>query len=264
MTLRFCSFSSGSSGNCYLVKTNDTAILVDAGISGKKIWNGLEKTETPIENLGGILITHEHSDHTKSVRVLAKKDKRLKFYSNEKTWNELKEKAPPEQSRLFNTGDSFFIGDIHVKTFSVSHDAADPVGFSFSHGDRQLCIVTDTGCICEDLLNEMRFADLLILEANHDVDMLKIGRYPWFLKQRVLGEQGHLSNETAAKTLLRLLKEEDRKRQVLLAHLSHENNFPQMAYQTVKNILEEEDYYIGKDIGLNLLLRDQLSLIYDV
>ncbi|WP_206460165.1 MBL fold metallo-hydrolase [Anaerovorax sp. IOR16] len=264
MTLRFCSFSSGSSGNCYLVKTDKTALLVDAGISGKKIWNGLEKTETPIENLEGILITHEHSDHTKSIRVLAKKEKKLRVYANENTWNHLKEAGSPEQRQIFKTGDSFLIGDIQIKTFSVSHDAVDPVGFSFSKGERQLCIVTDTGYICEELLDEMRTANLLVLEANHDVDMLKIGKYPWFLKQRVLGNQGHLSNESAAKTLVRLLKDEKQKRQVLLAHLSRENNFPQMAYQTVKNILEEEDYYIGKDIELNLLLRDQLSQVYDV
>ncbi|WP_324825637.1 MBL fold metallo-hydrolase [Sinanaerobacter sp. ZZT-01] len=264
MTLRFCSFSSGSSGNCYLVKTDKTALLVDAGISGKKIWNGIEKTGTSIQDLKGVLITHEHSDHTKGVRILAKKEKGLNFFANKKTWSQLKEKGPSEQCQIFKTGDSFLIGDIQVKTFSVSHDAADPVGFSFSKGEKQVCIVTDTGCICEDLLNEMRFADLLVLEANHDIDMLKIGKYPWFLKQRVLGDQGHLSNESAAKTLVRLLKEEKRKRQVLLAHLSRENNFPQMAFQTVKNILEEEDYYIGKDIGLNLLLRDQLSLVYDV
>lgn len=264
MTLRFCSFSSGSSGNCYLVKTETTALLVDAGISGKKIWNGLAQTETPVERLKALLITHEHSDHVKSIRVLAKKEKNLMVYANENTWSRLEEAGMPEQRKIFKTGDSFYIGDIRVKTFSVSHDAIDPVGFSFYKGERKLSIVTDTGCVCEALFDEMRSADVLVLEANHDVDMLKIGRYPWFLKQRVLGERGHLSNETAAKVLLRLMKEKKQKRQVLLAHLSRENNFPEMAYQTVKNVLEEADYYIGKDIELNLLLKDELSRVYDV
>lgn len=264
MTLSFCSFSSGSSGNCYLVKTENTAILIDAGISGKKVFEGLEKTETPKELLAGILITHEHSDHTKSLKTLLKKAKNLKAFTNKKTWDCLGLDIMEDQREIFITGDSFNIQDIGVKTFQVSHDAADPVGYSFYAGNKQISIVTDTGYMSEPIIEEIQDADLLILEANHDVDMLKIGRYPWFLKQRVLGEEGHLSNVAAGETILKLLGKNKKERCVLLAHLSKENNFPEMAYQTVKNILEESNYYIGKNIILNTIIRDEVSLVYQI
>ncbi|HVI41102.1 MAG TPA: MBL fold metallo-hydrolase [Anaerovoracaceae bacterium] len=264
MTLSFCSFSSGSSGNCYLIKSENTAVLVDAGISGKKIYEGLEKTATPRELLAALLITHEHSDHTKSIKTLMKKEKSLKAYANAMTWGQINSGICEEQKEIFETGDTFLVGDILVKTFHVSHDAAEPVGFTFSSGGKQISIVTDTGCMSEEIISEIKDADILILEANHDVDMLKIGRYPWFLKQRVLGEEGHLSNTAAGETILRLLSESSKERCILLAHLSKENNFPEMAYQTVKNILEEADFYIGKHLKLNMIIRDEVSLIYEI
>ncbi len=264
MTLSFCSFSSGSSGNCYLIKSQKTAVLVDAGISGKKIFEGLTMTGTPKEQLAALLITHEHTDHTKSIRTVMNREKTWKAYANAKTWSQIKCKICEEQKRVFETGDTFPIGDIQVKTFRVSHDAAEPVGFTFSSGGKQISIVTDTGCMSEDIISEIKDADILILEANHDVDMLKLGKYPWFLKQRVLGEKGHLSNVAAGETILRLLSESDKERFVLLAHLSRENNFPEMAYQTVKNILEEANFYIGKHLKLNMIIRDEVSLVYEI
>jgi phosphoribosyl 1,2-cyclic phosphodiesterase len=264
MTLSFCSFSSGSSGNCYLIKTENTALLVDAGISGKKIYEGLAFTATPREQLAALLITHEHIDHTKSIRTLMKREKTLKAYANALTWDQIGSQVCEEQKEIFETGDTFEIGNITVKTFHVSHDAVEPVGYTFCSGGKQISIVTDTGCMNEEIISEIREADILILEANHDVDMLKIGRYPWFLKQRVLGEEGHLSNAAAGEAILRLLSESEKERYVLLAHLSRENNFPEMAYQTVKNILEESDFYIGKHLKLNTIMRDEVSLIYEI
>ncbi|MGI6732236.1 MAG: MBL fold metallo-hydrolase [Anaerovoracaceae bacterium] len=262
MTLSFCSFSSGSSGNSYLVKTEKTAILIDVGISAKKVYEGLEKTKTSPELLGGILITHEHSDHTKSLKTMLKRQKTLKAYTNEKTWNSLGLPQEEDRREVFKTGDSFEINDIGVKTFQVSHDAADPVGFSLYSGGKQISIVTDTGCMNETIYKEIQDADILVLEANHDVDMLKMGKYPWFLKQRVLSEEGHLSNAAAGEAILKVLSKNDKERYVLLAHLSRENNFPEMAYQTVKNILEESNYYIGKHIKLNTIIRDEVSFVY--
>jgi phosphoribosyl 1,2-cyclic phosphodiesterase len=247
-----------------LVRSRETAILVDAGISGKRIYEGLEKTATPREQLAALLITHEHADHIKSVRAVLKKEKALKAYANAMTWNRIDAQVCEEQKATFETGDAFPIGDITVKTFRVSHDAAEPVGFTFSAGGKQISIVTDTGCTNEEIISAIKEADILILEANHDVDMLRIGRYPWFLKQRILGEQGHLSNAAAGETILRLLSESRKERHVLLAHLSRENNFPEMAYQTVKNILEEADFYIGKHLKLNTIIRDEVSLVYEI
>ncbi len=264
MALNFCSFSSGSSGNCYLVKTETTAILVDAGISAKKILNGLCETNTSREELAALLLTHEHSDHIKSLPALMKKLEGLTAYANEKTLEAIGQKIDPARGKTFVVGEPFEIGDIRVNAFRVCHDAVDPVGYSFYNGGRQISIVTDTGCILEGMMDEIREADLLVLEANHDTDMLKIGRYPWFLKQRILGDHGHLSNESAARMLVRLLSEREKKRRILLAHLSRENNFPEMAYQTVKNILEEENYFIGKHVELNTIIRDEVSVIYQV
>lgn len=264
MTLSFCSFSSGSSGNCYLISTESTALLVDAGISGKRIYEGLEKTCTPKEKLAGILITHEHTDHTKSLKTLLKKEKTLKAYANKSTWECIHIDIDEAQREIFATGEAFQLGDIHIKTFQVSHDAADPVGYTFSAGGRQISVVTDTGCMNDNIIEEIVDADILVLEANHDVQMLRIGKYPWFLKQRVLGEEGHLSNEAAGETLLKLMSRKNKERCVLLAHLSKENNFPEMAYQTVKNILEESNYYIGKHLKLNTIIRDEISVIYQI
>lgn len=263
MRLGLCSFASGSSGNCYLVRSDKTAILVDAGISGKKILRGLELTQTPGAMLAALLITHEHSDHTKSIGMLAKKNSELTVYASNGTWGNLPQ-IDRKQRRAFAVGESFEIGDIRVQSFGLSHDAAEPVGYTFYGGEKQISIVTDTGCVSDEILQSVQNADVLVIEANHDVDMLRIGKYPWFLKQRILSDCGHLSNDTAGRTLVKLLSENPKQRQVLLAHLSRENNFPEMAYQTIKNILEESDFYIGDQISLDVLKRDEISRFYEV
>lgn len=265
MAFNFCSFSSGSSGNCYLIRTNSTALLVDVGISGKKILAGLNATETPEEQVKGVLVTHEHIDHVKSLRVISKKLPEAKTYANVGTWTQIEEKVPEEQRKVFITGESFSIGDIRVKPFKISHDAVEPVGFSFFSEGKQISIVTDTGYITEEIFDEMKQADILALEANHDENMLKVGRYPWNVKQRILGKTGHLSNVAAGNCLCRLLDECCSKpRRVLLAHLSRENNFPEMAYQTIKNVLEESEYYLGKQLQINTMMKDEISTIYEV
>ena len=251
MALKFYSFSSSSSGNCYLIKSESTALLVDAGISGKKIIESLDETETPLDHIKGVLVTHEHVDHVKSIRVLSKKLCEAKVYANNKTWSKIDCVLEEEKMASFVTNEAFEIGDIKVKPFRISHDAIEPVGFTFTCQDKQLSIVTDTGYVTEEIHNHVKDADLLVLESNHDENMLKMGRYPWTVKQRILGKEGHLSNETAGECLCRILKEgEEKSRQILLAHLSSENNFPQLAYQTVKNALEASEYYLGDTLSL--------------
>ncbi|NLP31131.1 MAG: MBL fold metallo-hydrolase [Clostridiales bacterium] len=264
MALSFCSFSSGSSGNCYLIKSEDEAILVDAGISAKRILNGLKETDTDLGQLTSLLITHEHSDHTKSVKTILKQHKNVTAYANEKTIEALGDSVDIDRVENFENNKPFSIGNITIKPFKVSHDAVDPVGYSFYTKGKQISIVTDTGCIKDEILKEIVDADLLVLEANHDVDMLRLSRYPRFLKERILSDKGHLSNELAGKALLRLVSDKKKDRQVILAHLSKENNFPEMAYQTIKNILEEEEYYIGSDLELNTVIRNQVSAVFQV
>ena len=232
MSLSFCSFSSGSSGNCYMVFTETTAVLVDAGISGKRIMKGIDYIQADTDSICALLITHEHIDHVRSVRVLNKKLPNLKTYANEKTWEEIDDLVPEEKRRVFSADEEFEIGDMTVRPFRTSHDAAESVGFSFYSGGRQVSIVTDTGYISDDMFAGIRDADILVIEANHDVNMLQVGPYPYRLKQRILGDRGHLSNERAGQLLYSLLH--DGLQAVVLGHLSKENNLPELAYEAVR------------------------------
>jgi phosphoribosyl 1,2-cyclic phosphodiesterase len=264
MTISFCSFSSGSSGNCYLIKTETTAILIDGGISATRILSGLNRTRTAPEDVRAILLTHEHSDHVSGVAAAVNRLPRAKVCANEDTLANIRANIPEERKALFETGDGFQIGDIEIKTFALSHDAADPVGYSLRHKGRMISVVTDTGVFTEGILSETVDADILVLEANHDVEMLKNGRYPPFLKQRVAGMFGHLSNVAAGEAILDMMAMEKKERCILLAHLSRDNNDPRLAEQTVAHMLAEMDYYSGRDLYLKPLLRDRLSVLFEI
>lgn len=264
MSLDFCSLASGSSGNCYLIRYNETALLVDVGISGKRIFEGLEYTDTPLENVQAVLVTHEHIDHVQSLPIVTRKAVNAKAYANEATWANINKKVADEKKEYFCTGDEFYIGDILVKTFSLSHDAADPVGYSFYADGRQISIVTDSGCITQEIFDEIVDADLLVLEANHEVEVLQMCSYPYKTKRRILGELGHLSNVTAAKCICRLMEAKDKARRILLGHLSQQNNEPELAKMTITNILNEEEIYIGDQLQVEVIRRDTVSRIYEV
>lgn len=264
LTLRFCSLSSGSSGNCYLAGSDRTLVLVDAGISARQITERLKALGLKPEDLSGILITHEHSDHIKGIDTLSKKY-HLPLYMNSATEEQLRIlcKYHSEMDiRLFENSGTFRLGDLDVRAFPVSHDAADTVGFALQKDSAKICTATDTGCVTEEIMEELTEADLMILEANHDEEILKMGRYPWFLKQRILSDFGHLSNEAAGLALAETVEQDPRPRQVLLAHLSKENNFPEMAWQTVVNVLESRRIYLNDDLRIDLLKRDEMSGVY--
>ena len=261
MAFSFCSFSSGSSGNCYFIRTERTAILVDAGISCKRIMEGLAAAATDPAEVSALLVTHEHSDHVKGVSVLAKKLPALEVFASYGTWEAIDGKVPRERQRLAEPGSLFTIGDIDVLPFAVSHDAAEPLGYCFFHEGQKLCILTDTGYISEEMYESIDGASLLVLEANYEEEMLLAGRYPYFLKHRIQGEQGHLSNMDAAEAICRVAGARQGLT-VLLAHLSKENNMPELAYQTVKNRLEESDLFLSDDLRLEVLLRDRISYLY--
>ena len=259
MNLAICSLASGSSGNCYLIKSNKAAILADAGISGRQISLRLGALGLGTDCINAVVVTHEHSDHTMGLSVLAKSEG-VKFFLSEGTEREITELHGKENVRAFSTGESFDIEDIRVNTFHLSHDAADPAGYSFVSGGKKISIVTDTGIVTDEIFNAVKDSDILVLESNHDVSMLKIGPYPWFLKQRILSDHGHLSNDAAAEVLMRIAAEEKgaiKQRQILLAHLSRENNFPEMALATVDNILEAEGLVPGKEFLVSALSREE-------
>jgi len=264
MNLKFCSIASGSSGNCYLIASEETRILLDAGISGKRITAGLESIDVDPHEIEGILVTHEHIDHVKGVGILSRKYD-LPIYANKKTWDSMigkLGKIKEENIKYFETGENFKMNDIEIKSYPIPHDAIEPVGFSFFKEDKQLSIATDLGYMTKTIFDEIKSADLLVLEANHDIDMLKMGNYPWNLKKRILSEKGHLSNIATGEVILEIMKKDRKSRQIILAHLSHENNFPEMAFQTIKNILEEENIYVGKDIHVEIALRDAPGEVY--
>jgi phosphoribosyl 1,2-cyclic phosphodiesterase len=266
MAFSFCSFASGSSGNCYMVESDNTVLLIDVGISGKQILAGLEENGIDIEDVDGILLTHEHVDHVRSIRMIGKKASNADIYGSEGTFSCIADKLPAQRAHPVEDEDSFMVGDIRVNSFALSHDAIEPLGYSFEHDDRRLTIVTDTGYVTEEIFEHIKCADMLVLEANHEVNILRMGSYPYPLQQRILGDEGHLSNETAGHTLCHMLDEMDGNKtpKVVLAHLSSENNTPDQAYLTVRNILFEDDYYVDRDLELSVVKRDQTSPLIEV
>ena len=263
--LKYCSIGSGSSGNCHYVGYKDTNILIDAGLSGKRISKGLENIDVDISKLRGIFVTHEHSDHIKGLGDLSRKYD-LPIYLNYKTWLALESKIgkiKESNVMIFDNDKAYDLGDMCIKPFSINHDAADPVGFSlFNEKEEKLSIATDTGHISEDVRANILGSKLVVLESNYDKEMLLMGSYTYALKKRVMSNTGHLSNEDAAKFAVDLIK--NGTEEILLAHLSRENNFPALAYETSNHILTENQMKIGKDVELEILMRDDISRVYQV
>jgi len=258
MDLGFCSFSSGSSGNCYLVKSDSTNILVEVGISCVKVFENIKLFRLTPSRLHGIVLSHEHWDHTRGLSRTIERTSHAVCYATKGTVEGAGKRArklTPERLRIIHSGETFMIGDVEVSAFSLSHDAAEPTGFSFHRNGKKISIVTDTGCVTDEIREAIKDSDLLVVEANHEKNILLYGKYPYDVKRRILSDKGHLSNEAAAECICDFLKSFTKKRmpRVLLAHLSLENNTPQQAMLTVKNILEEHEYYVGKNLLLDTL-----------
>ncbi|NLO99528.1 MAG: MBL fold metallo-hydrolase [Clostridiaceae bacterium] len=257
--IKVCSLFSGSSGNCIFVSYNDTAILIDAGVSGRRIEAALADIGESFDKIAGIFITHEHSDHISGAGILSRRHN-VPIYANADTWNAMRPllgKLKTEHIRYIEPGESATAGDITVKPFPIPHDAVCPVGYNIFVNGKKLTIATDIGHMDKELLTNLEKSEMILLESNHDVEMLKTGRYPWHLKQRILGEKGHLCNDIAGKVVAYLAKNGTKK--FLLGHLSKENNFPELAYQTVCNALMEMQINPKKDIYLEVALRDKAS-----
>jgi len=234
--MELCSIASGSSGNCIYVGTEETHLLVDAGISKKRIEEGLSGIGVNPESLSGILITHEHSDHISGLGVMSRKY-HIPIYATAETVHGIFHgsnvgRIQPELFHYIDPEQQFTIGDVEVTAFSIPHDAANPVGYTFSSGGKKIGVATDIGMFNERIVEHLMGVHALLLEANHDVHMLEAGTYPYYLKRRILGERGHLSNENAGILLSRIWSPE--LRAVYLGHLSKENNYPDLAYEAVR------------------------------
>ncbi len=259
--IKFCSLFSGSSGNSIFVATEGTKLLADAGLSAKKIIEALCSIGEKPAELNAILISHEHSDHIKGAGILSRKFN-LPIYASAGTWEAMEHMIGPvaECNKIrFSSYEPFQIGDISVTPFPIPHDANEPVGYSFGAAGRKVTIATDIGHISVDLLNCFKDSDLLLLESNHDLEMLKVGPYPWHLKRRIAGSHGHLSNDAAGEVIAYMA--ERGTKCFLLGHLSKENNFPELAYQTVSNALGEKSLQIGTDITLDVVHRDRVGKV---
>jgi phosphoribosyl 1,2-cyclic phosphodiesterase len=264
MGIELCSIASGSSGNCIYIGADKVKLLLDCGLSGKRICQGLEQIGVIPQELTGILVTHEHSDHVHGVGVMSRRFD-LPIYANQGTWEAMESKIgaiKDHNIKIIDSNKCFSIGSVDVKTYSIPHDAREPVGYSFFAKGKKVTIATDLGHASQELKQNLYDSDLLLLESNHDIEMLKMGSYPWPLKQRILGDNGHLSNEAAGIIISELV--ENNVARVVLAHLSKENNFPELAYQTVFSILTERGIRVGQDVKISLAHRDKPSEICTV
>jgi phosphoribosyl 1,2-cyclic phosphodiesterase len=260
--MKFAVLASGSSGNCIFVESGDQKILIDAGISNRAIGQKLAKIDITKEQINSLLITHEHSDHVKGVDVLARHNSHIRIYANEQTWSagdKYFNRVPDDQKKFFINQKKFDIGDLCITPFSISHDAKDPVGYQIDDGKHKLVVATDLGTITKGVYEHLIDADAIILESNHDKNMLINGPYPYFLKTRISSSKGHLANDIAAKLLSKIIC---RKTQaVVLAHLSEKNNTPNIAYETSYLKLNGCGLRPTKDFELEVATQDEVSRI---
>lgn len=233
--MELISLASGSSGNCFYIENKNQAILIDAGISAKQITHKLMLKNKSPENIRGIFITHEHSDHTKGADVFARKYK-IPIYATKKT---ISSSFLCSNSFLLNTispKETIFCAGLSIEPLSKSHSAADPIFFNI-YTNKKLSIITDLGYVCKNVVSAISDSDAICLESNHDVRMLNTGPYPYYLKKWILSDLGHLSNTQAALALLQFAP--SKLKTILLSHLSETNNTPNLAFNTISSILKE-------------------------
>lgn len=263
MEMTFCPLFSGSSGNALYVATERTRLLVDAGLPGKAVIEALVSIGVNPASLSAILITHEHTDHTKGAGVLSRKFD-LPIYATPGTWYAMERAIGPvsqRNRREFSPETDFYVDEIGVTPFSIPHDAAEPVGYRLNHGMFSVATATDMGVVRKTVLEQLSGVDLLLLESNHDPEMLKRNpRYSQTLKKRILSNKGHLSNEACAQAVLNLI--DTGVRHVVLGHLSAENNLPELAFSTVCGALTGAGLVCGRDVTVDMAWRDRVGKVY--
>ena len=295
MSIEIVSAGSSSSGNSYIITAGGTNLILDVGLTAKRIIEALASSEIAPEDVSAVLITHEHTDHVKSVRAIGRKCCNAVFVASRGTVD----KTPNfcyidvERLRIVAAGDTLGNDEVKVSVFALSHDAKEPVGYMIESGGEKLAVVTDTGIVTPEIYEMIADADLLVLESNHDEELLMFGEYPYPLKVRIKGDHGHLSNRCAGETLARILTERAaagtpdvaqdgseaesaagtptgtqdgaRKKKkplrVMLAHLSSHNNAPFYARHTVEDILKEEGFERDVDYELTIAAKDELTFL---
>ncbi len=247
----FCSLISGSGGNCLLVRDEKTKILIDCGLSGKRTAEFLQELNIDIKEIDALLITHEHNDHIKGAGILSRKY-HIPVYANAATL-----KCIEGLEEKVVTNKSFSIGSFDIEAFSTMHDAADPCGYNVFKGNKKITIATDLGIVTPEVLSAFESTDFAFIEANHDINMLTCGRYPYELKRRILSDKGHLSNKACADLACTIVNSGTKN--IMLSHLSAENNMPEIAYGTVASEMELLGIKPGSDVKLSVAKRTSRS-----
>lgn len=262
--LKCCSLYSGSSGNSFFIQTENTNILIDVGVSCKKIETALNSNfNLGLNNIDAIFITHEHIDHTKSLNLISSKYN-LPVFASKGTWKALGEKVnkiSTENKNTFDLDKSFNFKDLRIFPFSTPHDASEPCGFNIYNGNSKISIATDLGHIDDKILDNLKKSSFVMLESNYEPNILKMSSYPYNLKKRISSSQGHLSNKDASETISKLVNYG--LKDVLLIHLSKENNVPEIAYETAKEKLKNNNFSL-ENINLNVAPRDNPSKIFNI
>ena len=247
---KFCPLFSSSTGNSIYIGAGDESILIDVGMSAKQLELSLHNIGVDADSIKNVFITHEHSDHIKGLRVFSKKHK-IRAFMTQGTYEALSEENDLEnvEECCIISPDGTDLGCMCIKSFSTSHDSKEPCGYTVEIANgRKIAVATDLGIMTDTVFDAIKGSDLVMLESNHDINMLQCGGYPYVLKRRILGVKGHLSNDDCAKTLVKLIQSGTTR--FFLGHLSRENNLPQLAYQTsvcalsMEGATEGDDYLI--------------------
>ena len=259
--IRFATLFSSSSGNCTLISNDDTNILVDAGVSASKIDKALAEIGIDICELDGIVVTHEHIDHIRSIGVLSRGNN-IPVYANGPTMDIIANTVGDlheHNKRIIECSKSFEIRSMNITPFPIPHDATSPMGYTIDTGNCKVSVATDTGHITKSMLVNMSKSEAVLIEANHDVDMIKNGKYPYMLKKRILSDDGHLSNDNAAWLDTQLALWGTKK--IILGHLSDKNNTPEKAYGAAVKKLEENDIKVNSDVILKVASKNQICMV---
>lgn len=259
----FCNLYSGSSGNCSFIETENTNILIDCGETQKKISEALQSIGKDISKINAIIVTHEHSDHVKSLGAISKKYD-IPVYANKKTFDNMPKQTDlieEKNKKIFSTNDHFEIGDLKIFPFHIPHDASEPCGYNIFCKKNKISIATDIGHMNNEILHRLEESNFLLLESNYEPGILKYSKYPYYLKQRIAGPNGHLSNKEAGTTISNLVN--SGVNNIMLGHLSNQNNFPELAYKTVMDEIIQNKINID-DLKINIASRLKPSNIIKI
>ena len=265
--LKFISLGSGSSGNCYMLFTATDGLLIDTGVGLRTLKKQLRDYGLSLSMVHHVLITHDHADHIKSVGSFSH-DFHVPVYTTHEVHVGIERnycvqrKLEPDMARFVEKGISIDLGDFHVTPFGVPHDSSDNVGYRIECEGVVFCIMTDAGMVTEEMKQQIREANYLVIEANHDEEMVLNGPYPKYLKDRILSDNGHLSNKSCATALAENMTPSLKK--VWLCHLSEENNHPELARKTVESVLRSYGIVVGKDLQMEVLKRKTPSDINEL